>query len=64
MITKQILVIDDDKEQAVALKRIVLEVFSDADAFLASKEDEIEHAVTERFYNLVLLDLVHDNFYK
>lgn len=57
MITKQILVIDDEKEQAEALKRTVLEMFPDADVFLASKEDEIEHAVAERFYNLVLLDI-------
>lgn len=57
MITKQILVIDDEKEQAVALKNIILEMFPDADVFLASMEDEIERMVTERFYNLVLLDI-------
>lgn len=57
MITKQILVIDDEKEQAEALKNIVLEMFRDADVFLVSEENEIEHAVTERFYNLVLLDI-------
>lgn len=33
MITKQILVIDDEKEQAEALKRTVLEMFPDADVF-------------------------------
>lgn len=57
MITKQILVIDDEKEQAVALRNIILEMFPDAEVFLASMEDEIERAVAERFYNLVLLDI-------
>lgn len=57
MITKQILVIDDEKGQAEILKGLVLEKFQDADVFLASEENEIERAVTERFYNLVLLDI-------
>lgn len=58
MITKQILVIDDDKEQAEAIKNNVLKImFRDADVFLASEENVIERAVAERFYNLVLLDI-------
>lgn len=65
MITKQILIIDDEKEQAEALKNsIVLVLFPDADVFLASKEDEIERAVTERFYNLVLLDIKLNGYRK
>lgn len=57
MITKQILIIDDEEDQAKALKSIILEMFPDSNVFLTSKEDEIERAVTERFYNLVLLDI-------
>ena len=64
MITKQILIIDDEAVQAEALKKKLGEAFPDAEIMALSKEAEIEKAISERFYNLVLLDIRMDGFNK
>lgn len=64
MITKQILIIDDEAVQAEALKKKIGEAFPDAEIQALSTEDEIEKAISERFYNLVLLDIRMDGFKK
>lgn len=64
MITKQILIIDDEAVQAEALKKKIGEAFPDAEILALSTEDEIEKAISERFYNLVLLDIRMDGFKK
>ena len=52
MITKQILIIDDEAVQAEALKKKIGEAFPDAEIQALSTEDEIEKAISERFYSL------------
>lgn len=64
MITKQILIIDDETVQAEALKKKIGEAFPDAEILALSKENEIDKAISERFYNLVLLDIRMDGFKK
>lgn len=64
MITKQILIIDDEVVQAEALKKKIGEAFPDAEILALSTEDKIEKAISERFYNLVLLDIRMDGFNK
>ena len=64
MITKQILIIDDEAVQAEALKKKIGEAFPDAEIQALSTEDEIEKAISERFYNLALLDIRMDGFKK
>lgn len=64
MITKQILIIEDEAVQADALKKKLGEAFPDAEIVAFSKEAEIEKAISERFYNLVLLDIRMDGFNK
>lgn len=62
MVTKQILIIDDERFQAEALCQTVSEIFPEANVFTASTEEEIKVTISEKFYNLVLLDLRMDGY--
>lgn len=62
MVTKQILIIDDEALQAKALAATVLEIFPEATLFVASGKEEIERSIEAKFYNLVLLDLRMDGY--
>lgn len=62
MVTKQILIIDDERFQAEALCQTITEIFPEANVFTASTEEEINVTISEKFYNLVLLDLRMDGY--
>lgn len=62
MVTKQILIIDDEMMQAQALCETVKEIFPDANVFYASDKESIINDVENKFYNLALLDLRMDKY--
>ena len=62
--TKHILIIDDEKVQAEALKTKLEQYYKDAVISYASEEEEINEAIVGRFYNLVILDIRMDNYKK
>ena len=62
MATKAILIIDDEKAQAEALKLKLSEKLQEASFFVASKADEIEYEIENKFYNLVILDIRMDGY--
>lgn len=62
--TKKILVIDDERTQAEALALKIGRAFTDAEMIVASSEEEIESYVTDKFYNLAILDIRFDGYKK
>ena len=60
MVTRKILVIDDERTQAEALAKIIESVIPDSHTFIASDETEIIDAVENKFYNLAILDIRMD----
>lgn len=62
MVTKSILIIDDEQLQARALKETIVGLFTDANVFYASEQADIVNFVENKFYNLVLLDLRMDGY--
>lgn len=62
MVTKQILVIDDEEIQARALCDTVQEIFPEANVFYASSKEDIMNNIENKFYNLALLDLRMDTY--
>ncbi len=62
--TKKILVIDDERTQADALALKIGRAFTDAEMIVASSEEEIESYVTDKFYNLAILDIRFDGYKK
>lgn len=62
MVTKQILIIDDEMMQAQALCETVKEIFPDANVFYAFDKESIINDVENKFYNLALLDLRMDKY--
>lgn len=62
MALKKILVIDDDKPQAEALRETFKEIIPDADVFAAWEEKSILDSIENRYYNLAILDIRMDSF--
>lgn len=62
MATKAILIIDDEEAQAKALELKLSEKIREAIFFVASKSNEIENAIENKFYNLVILDIRMDGY--
>lgn len=62
--TKKILVIDDERTQANALATMIKKAFSDVELIIASSEEEIENAISEKFFNLAILDIRLDKYQK
>lgn len=60
MVTRKILVIDDEKAQAMALAKTIESVVPLSEAFHASTKDEIINCIENRFYNLAVLDIRMD----
>lgn len=61
---KQILVIDDEKIQAEALSSKLQQHYQDANIMTAYGEDDIEDAISNRFFNLAILDIRMDDYSK
>ena len=62
MATKAVLIIDDEEAQAKALALKLREKLREATFFVASKPEEIEDAIENKFYNLVILDIRMDGY--
>ena len=62
MVTRKILVIDDDKAQAAALAKKLSETIPSSELMCASSEESIRDTVENKFYNLAILDIRMDNF--
>lgn len=61
MVTRRILVIDDDRTQAVALGATLEKVIPQSKALVAYDEPTISEYVENKFYNLAILDIRMDN---
>ena len=62
MVTRKILVIDDDAVQAAALAKKLSETIPSSELMCASSEESIGDTVENKFYNLAILDIRMDNF--
>lgn len=62
MITRKILVIDDDSTQAEALARTLASIIPESEVLYASDEENILDLIKNKFYNLAVLDIRMDGF--
>lgn len=62
MITRKILVIDDDEMQARALAETVMSIIPNSRALPVWNEEDILMAIDNRFFNLAILDIRMDNY--
>ena len=62
MVTRKILVIDDEPSQAKALANKIKSVIQSSDVIYASDKEGIKDFVENKFYNLAVLDIRMDKF--
>ena len=62
MVTRKILVIDDEKPQAIALAKTIESVIPMSNVLNASAKEEIINYVENKFYNLAVIDLRMDAY--
>lgn len=62
MVTRKILVIDDEPSQAKALASKIKSVIQSSDVIYASDKEGIKDFVENKFYNLAVLDIRMDKF--
>jgi CheY-like chemotaxis protein len=62
MVTKKILVVDDEKTQATALASVLKETITGSEVFAVSSKKDIMDAIENRFYNLAVLDIRMDQY--
>ena len=62
MVTRKILVIDDEKPQAIALAKTIESVIPMANVLNASAKEEIINYVENKFYNLAVIDIRMDAY--
>ena len=60
MVTRKILVIDDEKPQAIALAKTIESVIPMSNVLNASAKEEIINYVENKFYNLAVIDIRMD----
>lgn len=62
MVTRKILVIDDEKPQAIALAKTIESVIPMSNVLNASAKEEIINYVENKFYNLAVIDIRMDAY--
>lgn len=62
MVTRKILVIDDEKPQAIALAKTIESVIPMSNVLNASAKEEIINSVENKFYNLAVIDIRMDAY--
>jgi CheY-like chemotaxis protein len=62
MIQKNVLIIDDEKDQAVGLAKALQKIMPDSTFESYSSQDEILEAIENRFFTLAIVDLRMDKF--